>query len=86
MSVNAAFFEEIEAAFNGVYPEHMFFICRSGARSFEAATYVQNQLASKNINCVCVNVAEGFEGDPDSGGQRGVVNGWKFNNLPWQIG
>ncbi len=86
MSVNPAFFDELEAGFNGAYPDHLFFICRSGARSFEAATYVQNHLSSKNINCVCINVAEGFEGDPDPSGQRSVVNGWKFNNLPWQIG
>jgi len=86
MSVNPAFLEELDAGLNGAYPEHIFFICRSGARSFEAAAYVQNQLASKDISCTCVNVAEGFEGDPDPGGQRGVVNGWKFNNLPWQIG
>ena len=86
MSVNPGFLDDLEASFDGAYPERIFFLCRSGARSFEAAAYVQNQLASKNINCVCVNVAEGFEGDPDPGGQRGVVNGWKFNNLPWQLG
>ena len=84
MGVNPDFLSELDAAFDGAYPEHLFFICRSGARSLEAAAFVQNQLASKNINCVCVNVAEGFEGDPGPGGERGVVNGWKFNNLPWK--
>jgi len=86
MSVNTAFIDEIDAKFNGAYPESLFFICRSGARSFEAATFVQNQLASKNIDCVCINVAEGVEGDPGPDGQRGVVNGWKSKKLPWQLG
>lgn len=86
MSVNPTFLEQLEAGFDGALPERIYFLCRSGARSLEAAAYVQNQLASKKSNCVCINVAEGFEGDPNPEGQRGVVNGWKFNNLPWQLG
>ena len=86
MSVNLTFLEELEGAFNGDYPDRIYFICRSGARSLEAAAHVQNHLSSKKLNCVCVNVAEGFEGDPNASGERGVVNGWKSRNLPWQMG
>ncbi len=84
MSVNPEFLDQLENGLDGVFPDQLYFLCRSGARSFEAATVVQQQLASKNINCACINVAEGFEGDPGLGGQRGTVNGWKFNDLPFK--
>ena len=31
----------------------------------------------------CFNVLEGFEGDKDSNGHRGVQGGWKAAGLPW---
>ncbi len=86
MSINPDFQAQLEDGLDGANPEKLFFICRSGARSLEAATFVQNQQTSKLKNCECINVAEGFEGDPDATGTRGVVNGWKYNNLPWNLG
>ncbi|HEY9101402.1 rhodanese-like domain-containing protein [Chitinimonas sp.] len=56
----------------------LFFMCRSGARSHEAAA-----LAAANGYTECYNVLEGFEGDRDATGQRGKVNGWKARGLPW---
>jgi rhodanese-related sulfurtransferase len=56
-------------------------ICRSGDRSAKASDRLQ--LAGyQNV----YSVAEGFEGDTASAGERRgqrVVNGWKNANLPW---
>lgn len=57
------------------------FMCRSGMRSDEAA-----KLATQAGYGTAYNVLEGFEGDKDAHGHRGVVNGWKGHGLPWQQG
>ena len=57
------------------------FICRTGARSDQAA-----RTAAANGFSDCFNVLEGFEGDKDANGHRGKVNGWKARNLPWAQG
>ena len=54
------------------------FICRSGARSHNAAC-----LASQAGYYECYNVLEGFEGDKDAHGQRGKTGGWRHSGLPW---
>jgi rhodanese-related sulfurtransferase len=57
----------------------LLFICRSGARSHNAA------MAATAAGCQnCYNVMEGFEGDKDASGQRGKVGGWRHAGLPWQ--
>jgi len=55
------------------------FICRSGARSHDAAS-----LASQAGYNECYNILEGFEGDKDASGQRGKIGGWRHAGLPWQ--
>ena len=55
------------------------FICRSGARSHQAA-----MLATQAGFGNAYNVLEGFEGDVDARGQRGKVGGWRLAGLPWQ--
>lgn len=55
------------------------FLCRTGGRSNAAANYAEN-LGYKN----CYNVTAGFEGELDAKEQRGKVNGWKAENLPWR--
>lgn len=57
----------------------IFFMCRSGARSDQAA-YHATTLGFKN----CYNIIGGFEGDIDSDNHRGNINGWKAENLPWR--
>ncbi len=57
------------------------FICRSGARSDEAA-----RLAAEAGYSQVYNVLEGFEGDRDAAQHRGSVNGWKAAGLPWMQG
>jgi len=64
----------------GLTPEHrIHFLCRSGARSMAAAQAAQAAGFSQVFN-----VAEGFEGNPDAEGHRGVVAGWKAEGLPWR--
>ena len=59
----------------------VFFLCRAGVRSRFAAA-----LATKLGYQNCYNILEGFEGDKDSAGHRGLVNGWKVAGLPWKQG
>jgi len=51
----------------------IFFLCRSGYRSFIAANFIAN-MGYKN----CYNISDGFEGNNQN-------KGWKQNNLPWQF-
>lgn len=55
------------------------FMCRSGARSQQAATQALI-LGYQN----CYNLTGGFEGDVNSEGHRGKVNGWKASSLAWR--
>src|SRR5258706_7989750 len=61
--------------------EPVMFICRSGARSHQAAV-AATQAGWKEA----YNVIEGFEGDKDAEGHRNSVGGWKFARLPWTQG
>ena len=53
-------------------------LCRSGNRSAQAA-----EAAAKAGFTHVFNVTEGFEGDLDEAGRRGLRNGWRFHGLPW---
>lgn len=55
------------------------FLCRSGARSHNAAI-----TASQAGFTESYNVLEGFEGDTNpSTRQRGDINGWRASGMPW---
>ncbi len=54
-------------------------ICRSGKRTVDAAL----ALEAAGFTDV-VNVVHGFEGDLDAKFHRSTVNGWRFDNLPWE--
>ena len=56
-------------------------LCRSGARSRAAAIALTSAGFTQAFN-----IGDGFEGDPDSEGHRGKINGWKASNLPWRQG
>lgn len=76
--------EEILARSNAEAPAdapEVYFLCRSGARSRSAAMAMTQAGFPK-----CFNIQNGFEGDPDSDGHRGTVNGWKVDGLPWRQG
>jgi rhodanese-related sulfurtransferase len=54
------------------------FLCRSGARSHQAAI-AATQAGWKEA----YNILEGFEGDKDAEGHRNTVGGWRKAGLPW---
>ncbi|MDM4768251.1 rhodanese-like domain-containing protein [Pelomonas sp. SE-A7] len=54
-------------------------ICRSGQRTVKAG----EALEAAGFTEV-VNVLHGFEGDLDANFQRGRLNGWRFDGLPWE--
>lgn len=56
----------------------LYFLCRGGVRSREAA-----MLATQAGWQECYNVLCGFEGAANAHQQRGLVDGWKASNLPW---
>jgi len=77
MQTNLDFAKEIEQA--GLTKDtELLFICRSGARSGQAAAALAG-IGYTN----CWNVAQGFEGDRDADGHRGTISGWKAGGLPW---
>jgi rhodanese-related sulfurtransferase len=84
MSVNPEFTGELFSQFGDRFPDKIFFICRSGVRSLDAAEYVSDVVTEIGRSTACVNVAEGFEGDLDSDKRRGNLNGWKKRGLPWK--
>jgi|SRR5450830_40572 len=73
---NESFIEEVLAA--GLQKEQpLYLICRSGVRSKAAAL----ELASHGYTTY--NIADGFEGQLDADGHRGV-GGWRALGLSWK--
>jgi len=80
---NEAFVDVLSEQLGGTAPSSIYFLCRSGARSLNAAQDIASAFAAKGQAVACVNVAGGFEGDRDSANHRGNKNGWKQGGLPW---
>jgi len=79
MALNPEFLTQLKAQ---VDPQNVvLFMCRSGARSHDAAV-----LAAKHGYSEVYNILEGFEGDKDEQQHRGKRNGWKGRGLPWVQG
>jgi len=76
---NPAFISELEQKVRK--DMQVLFICRSGARSHNAAA-----MATQAGYANSFNVLEGFEGDRDSEGHRSTVGGWRATGLPWVQG
>ena len=76
---NQDFLEQLAGAVKKEQP--VMFICRSGARSHQAAV-----AAAQAGWREAYNVIEGFEGDKDAEGHRNTVGGWRFARLPWTQG
>lgn len=77
MAINGEFCRQLMEAVTAK-DAPVFFICRSGHRSMDAAIEF-----TRYGYKYCYNVAGGFEGDVDENGHRGNINGWKLANLPW---
>lgn len=84
LAFNTSFVEQALAAAEESGAETLFFICRSGARSMEAARATLGAAESEGRRLACVNIVEGFEGELDEERHRGTVNGWKARGLPWR--
>lgn len=56
----------------------LLFLCRSGARSRNAAIAMTSAGWAP-----CFNISDGFEGPVDPLRHRGDVGGWKAAGLPW---
>jgi rhodanese-related sulfurtransferase len=82
--LNPDFLSIFTTNLNNIFKENLFdinlfFICRSATRSFYASNFIANNGYKK-----CFNINDGFEGSIDKNHQRGKINGWKYNNLPWR--
>lgn len=86
MEINPDFQGQLELAIGERQPDNIYFVCRSGQRSNEAASYYQEILSRNGQAGTCVNVAEGFEGNPNADGIRGQINGWQARGLSWRKG
>ena len=73
------FFENQILESNIKKDNNLYFICRSGNRSNNAAEF----LASRGFSN-CFNVIDGFEGKLNHERQRASIDGWQFNKLPWK--
>lgn len=64
---------------NNIEATEIILICRSGYRSDDAGKC----LIAHNFTNIA-HIIGGFEGDLDENNQRGHLNGWRHNNLPWE--
>ena len=76
MALNPQFDAGVQQAHASGKP--LLMLCRSGVRSIAAA-----QKATE-LGAQAYNILEGFEGDPDPSGHRGLLGGWKHRGLPWK--
>lgn len=74
---NAHFLDELKGQVDK--ESLVMFMCRSGARSHQAAL-----TATQAGYLDCYNVLQGFEGDKDAQSRRNTVGGWRAAGLPWK--
>jgi rhodanese-related sulfurtransferase len=80
-ALNTKFISDLNAETYITKNTPLFFICRSGGRSLDAAL-----AATADGYSYCFNITDGFEGDVDANRHRGTESGWKHDNLPWVQG
>lgn len=74
-----AFVEQVRRECGGQADRPVVLICRSGKRTVEAGQALEAAGFSE-----VVNVLHGFEGELDEHFQRGRLNGWRCDGLPWE--
>lgn len=77
MAINTAFVAELSQLI-GAQDAPLFLLCRSGARSRDAA-----EVLTKQGYQHCYNIAAGCEGTASVAGIANPVTGWKIGGLPW---
>ncbi len=79
--INPNFYKEInqiqKSSTNNNCP--ILLMCRSGNRSEKAGL----ELIDKGMTNI-YHITDGFEGERDENNQRGTLDGWRFNGLPWE--
>ena len=73
------FAAQVEREAGGDKTRPVVLLCRSGKRTIPAG----EALEAAGFTEV-VNVLHGFEGEPDEHFQRGKLNGWRHDGLPWE--
>ena len=73
------FVEHVRREAGGDLARPVVLLCRSGKRTVEAGQTLE---AAGFVEVV--NVLHGFEGELDEHFQRGRLNGWRFDGLPWE--
>jgi len=76
---NPDFVADVKSLAGHILDRPIVLICRSGKRSVEAA----HALEEAGFTDV-YNVTHGFEGDRNEARQRGKLNGWRHDGLPWE--
>lgn len=76
--VNPDFAREVMREANG-RERPILLICRSGKRTLDAARALEDDGFTD-----VTNVLFGFEGELDENFQRGKLNGWRHDGLPWE--
>jgi len=76
MAMNPSF----DAAIQAAVPtgQKAVLLCRSGVRSIAAAK------RATELGLTAYSILEGFEGDADAEGHRGLRGGWRQRGLPWR--
>jgi rhodanese-related sulfurtransferase len=77
--INPHFVGEVRMLAGNSTDRPVVLICRSGKRSAAAAQALEAAGFTHTIN-----VVHGFEGDIDENHQRGNLNGWRHDGLPWE--
>ena len=73
---NSAFLDQLRE--QAKLDDTLVMLCRSGKRSMMAA------MLALEAGYSVINVADGFEGDPNTEHQRKIINGWCAAKLPWR--
>jgi rhodanese-related sulfurtransferase len=75
----ARFVEQVHREAGGDRTRPVVLICRSGKRTVDAGLALESAGFAE-----VVNVLHGFEGELDEHFQRGRLNGWRHDGLPWE--
>lgn len=77
--INPRFVDAVRALTGDDAKRPVVLICRTGERAMDAGRALE---AAGFVRVFTVD--KGFEGDVDASGQRGQVNGWRVEGLPWE--
>lgn len=77
--INQHFVDAVSGLAGAGHERPLVLICRTGERAVAAGQALEDAGFAR-----VVTVRHGFEGDVGANYQRGGVNGWRFEGLPWE--